>query len=93
MVPASKSMDRLERVIEELAIVVDPAQSRSSDEVAAQDLPPRALTSLLFGEESVAADIEAVPLVLVRPADAADESGVGLQHHAGLAVSCHSWRR
>ena len=34
----------------------------------------------------MAADIEPVPLVLIGPADAADQPGIGLEHHARSAV-------
>src|SRR5208337_5600533 len=61
---------RLERIIEEFAVVVDPAQPRASDELAAQDFAPEGVDLAALGEEPVAADIEPVPLVLIGPADA-----------------------
>src|SRR5262249_49818422 len=36
--------------------------------------------------EAVPADVESVALVLVGPADPADQPGVGLEDHAGLAM-------
>ena len=47
---------------------------------------PHALTSAALGEEAVPADVEAIALVLVGPADASDHPRVRLEDHAGLAV-------
>ena len=72
--------------MEELAVVVDPAHPRAGDELVAQDLAPDRVDLVALGEEPVAADVEAIPLVLVGPADPADQPGVGFEHHAGAAV-------
>ena len=76
--------------MEELAVVVDPAQPRAGDELVAQDLAPEGVDLAALGEEPVAADVEPVSLVLVGPADAADQPGVGLEHDARSAVPVSS---
>ncbi len=72
--------------MEELAVVVDPAHPRAGDELVAQDLAPDLVDLVALGEEAVAADVEPIALVLVGPADAADQLGVGFEDDAGVAV-------
>ena len=74
-----EGVGRLERVVEELAVVVDAAQPRPGDELVAEDLAPDAVDLVALGEEAVAADVEPIALVLVGPADPADEVRVGLE--------------
>ena len=54
--------------------------------LVAQDLAPEGVDLAALGEEAVAADVEAIPLVLVGPADAADQPGIGLEDDARSAV-------
>src|SRR5581483_8877026 len=74
-----EGVERLERVVEELAVVVDPAEPVAGDQLVAEDLPPEPVDLLALREEPVAADVEAVALVHVRPADPADEPRLGLE--------------
>ena len=68
-----------DRVVVELAAVVDAAQARAAEEVVrAEDLEPEVVDRLHLGEEAVAADVEAPAVALRGAADAADD-GVGLE--------------
>ena len=60
-----------------------PRTRKSSPRISVQ----RAVDLVALGEEAVAADIEAVALVLLGPADAADADRVGLKDDAGHAVA------
>ena len=68
---AAQRVHRLERVVEEFAVVVDPRQPRPAEEVGAEHLPPQLLHRSDLGEEAVAADVEAEPLVFDGAGDAA----------------------
>ena len=65
-------LEGLERIGEELAVVVDARQARALDEVVGQDLRPEVVDLLRLGEEAVAADVELEVLVAGGAADAAD---------------------
>ena len=73
----------LERVGEELAVVVDARQPRPRDEIVGQDLLPQRHDLLRFGEEAVAADVEQEALVVDGAADAADIDRVALDDEDG----------
>ena len=79
-------IDGLERIMEELAVVVDPAEPRPSEQLVAQDLAPEPVDLVALREEPVSADVEAIAFVLVGPADAADQPRVGFENDARLAV-------
>ena len=69
----------LERVVEELAVVVDAAHAGPEQEVVVrQDLVPERLDLRHLGEEAVAADVEAPAVALDGAADATDHR-VGLE--------------
>ena len=72
--------------MEELAVVVDAAEPRPRDELIAEDLAPDAVDLVALGEEAVAADVEPIALVLVGPADPADQVRVRLERDARVAV-------
>ena len=73
-------VDRLERVVVELALVVDPAHAGPQHEVAlGQDLVPEGLHLGNLGEETVAAQVEAPPVPDHGAADAAHHV-IGLEH-------------
>jgi hypothetical protein len=63
--------------MEELAVVVDPAEPRAGDELGAEDLTPEGIDLAALGEEPVASNVEPVTLVFIGPADAADQPGIG----------------
>ncbi len=74
----AQRVGRLERVVVELAAVVDAAHPRAHQEVlVGQDLVPERLDLGHLGEEPVAADVEAPALALGGTADATDH-GVAL---------------
>src|SRR5205807_713243 len=54
-----QGIDGLERVVEELAVIVDPAHPRPGEELVAEDLAPEAVDLVALGEEAVAADVQA----------------------------------
>jgi hypothetical protein len=73
-----------DRVVVELALVVDAAHARPQEEVVArEDLVPQALHRGDLGEEAVPADVEAPALALHRAGDAPDHV-VGLEHDDGV---------
>ena len=78
---------RLDRVVVQLAAVVDAAHARSAQElVGAEDLEPEVVDRLHLGEEAVATDVEA-PTVAFRGAADATDDRVALEHgrdHAPL---------
>src|SRR4029450_208090 len=56
----AERVHRRDRVVVELAAVVDAAETRTAQEVVgAEDLEPKILDRLHLGEEAVAADVEA----------------------------------
>ncbi len=78
----------LERVVEQLAAVIDARLARTVAHVVAQELGPKPLDLARFGEEAVAADVEMEALIGRGLGDAADIDGIPLQHrhrHALLA--------
>ena len=76
----AQRVHRHDRVVVELAAVVDAAQARPAQEVVgAEDLEPQVLDRLHLREEAVAADVEAPAVALGGAADPADD-GVGLEH-------------
>ncbi len=81
-----QGVDRTQGVVKELAIVVDPAQPRAAEELIGEDLVPEGVDLGVLGEEPMAADVEAVALVNIRPTDPADEVRVGLDDDAAAAV-------
>lgn len=60
-------------IVEEPVAVVDAGESRTFDEVVPEGPVPEFVHFLRLGEEPVTAEVEAVPLVFERLADAADE--------------------
>ena len=82
---AAQRVAGLQRVVEELAVVVDARQARHRDELVAEDLVPERLHRLDLGEEPVAADVEAKALVLHGARDAAHHI-VGLEDGGPYAV-------
>ena len=76
--PAER-VGRLQRIVEELAVVVDAREARHRDELVAEDLVPELFDGRDLGEEAVAADVEAIALVLRGARDAADDV-VGFEH-------------
>ncbi len=81
-----EGVGRLERIVEESLVVVDPAEAVAYDQLVAEDLLPDPVHFLALREEAVAADVEAVAFILVGAADPADHRGVGLQDHASVPV-------
>src|SRR5581483_9190457 len=63
-----------DRVVEQLPPVEDAAHPGTAQElVLAEDLEPEVVDRLDLREEAVSADVEAPPVALDRPADAADD--------------------
>ena len=76
----ASAFEALERVVVELAVVVDAAHPGPQHEVVVgQDLVPQRLDLGHLGEEAVPADVEAPAVALDGAADAADDV-VGLEH-------------
>ena len=74
------ALNGLERVVVELAAVVDAAHPGPQEEVlVGQDLVPQVRDRLHLGEEPVATDVEAPAVALRGLRDAADDV-VGLEH-------------
>ena len=70
----AQGVDRLEGVVVELALVVDPAHARAQHEVAlGQDLVPQGLHLGHLGEEAVPAQVEPPAVAHHGAADAADD--------------------
>ena len=80
----AQGVEGLERVVVELALVVDPAHAGPEHEVAlGQDLVPEGLHLGDLGEEAVSAQVEAPAVAHHRAADAAHHV-VGLEHDGVL---------
>ena len=80
----AQGVEGLERVVVELALVVDPAHAGPEHEVAlGQDLVPEGLHLGDLGEEAVSAQVEAPAVAHHRAADAAHHV-VGLEHDGAL---------
>ncbi len=77
-----------DRIGEVAAAVVDPRQPAASQHLRAEDLRPQVLDLLVFGEETMATDVEAVALVLDRASKTAHVRGV-LLDHSGRDVVLH----
>src|SRR5438874_140674 len=75
-----ESVDRLDRVGEEAAAVVDPRQPAARQHLVAQDLGPEVFDFFVLGEEPVPADVEAVAPVLDRAGKPAYLFGILLDH-------------
>ena len=76
----AQRVQRLQRVVVELALVVDPALAGPEHEfLVRQDLVPEGLHYAHLGKEAVAADVETPPVALHGPADPPDHA-IGLQH-------------
>jgi hypothetical protein len=58
--------------LEEAAAIVDARQPRTLEKVGAEDTAPQLLDDRNFGEEPMAADVEAEAAVLLRARQAAD---------------------
>jgi hypothetical protein len=69
---AHQRVQRLERVVEELLLVVDAREARPLEELVGQDLLPHLVDLHRLGEEAVAAHVEVEVLVLLGAGDAAD---------------------
>ena len=81
----AQGVERLERVVVVLALVVDAGQAGPEHEViAGQDLVPELLHGLHLGEEPVPTDVE-TPTVALGGAGYPAHFVVCLQHGAGLA--------
>src|SRR5437763_10947702 len=79
----AQRVHRRDRVVVELAAVVDAAEPGPAQEVvASEDLEPEILDRLHLREEAMAADVEAPAVTLGGAADPADD-GVGLEHGRG----------
>ncbi len=73
-------VQRLDRVVVELAAVVDVAHPRAAQEVVGpEDLEPQVVDRLHLGEEPVATDVEAPAVAHRGTADPADDL-LGLEH-------------
>ena len=82
----------LQRVVEQLSAVLDPAQAGMQSEIAgAEDLVPQRLHGGHLGEEPMAADVEAPSVALDGPADPADRVTT-FEHNAGSTASGQSQR-
>src|SRR5690606_13491718 len=82
---AAQGVERLDRVVVVLALVVDAAHPGPQQEVlVGQDLVPEGLHLGDLGEEPVAADVEPPPVALDGAGGAADLVG-RLEHGAGTA--------
>ena len=75
----------LQRIREVLAVVVDARETRPDQELLAEDLLPQPLHRRDLREEAVAAEVEAIAVVLDGLRDAADDA-VRLEHGAGRAA-------
>ena len=84
---------RLERIVEELAAVVDPREPRTPQQLGAQHRAPELLDGSDFGEEAVAADVEAEALVFDRAGEAADLVVLFEDERADAAPREHPGRR
>ncbi len=89
----AQCVERLEGVVVELALVVDPAHARAQHEVAfGEDLVPEGLDLGDLGEEAVASQVEAPPVALDGAADAPDDL-VRLEDERALAALGQQVRR
>src|SRR5581483_1576492 len=68
----AERVERLQRVGDVAAGVVDAREAPAAEELVAEDLSPGVLDLLVLGEEAVAADVEAVAVVLHRAGQPAD---------------------
>ena len=75
----------VERVVEELAVPVDPRHARALEELLAHHLVPEVVDLLGLGEEAVAAEIEAVAVADLGLGEAADLV-LGLEHDHGTPL-------
>jgi hypothetical protein len=82
---AAKDVGGLERVVEEVAAVVDPREAAANEQLVPQDLLPEPLDLRELGVEAVSAQVEAIPLELDGLGDASDRA-VGLQHRPGAVA-------
>src|SRR5438874_4869958 len=73
---------RRDRIVEVLAVVVDAREPRPLEELVAEHLLPETLNGLELGEETVAAEIEAIAVELDRLCDPTNRS-IGLEDGAG----------
>ncbi len=81
----AQGVDRLERVVVELAPVEDPRHPGALEELLlAEDLEPEVVDLADLGEEPVTADVEAPAVTLDGPADPA-HGVVGLEDRGGHA--------
>ncbi len=81
-----QSVLRVDRVVVELAAVVDAAHAGTAQElVGAEDLEPEVVDRLHLGEEPVPTDVEAPPVAHRGAADATHDR-VGLEHRGGHAA-------
>ena len=79
---AAQRVERLDRIVDELALVVDVAHPRAAQElVGAEDLEPEIVDRLHLGEEAMTADVEAPAVALDGAADPADDR-VGFEDRA-----------
>ena len=78
-----------QRVVEELAVPVDPRHARAQEELVAHHLVPEALDLLRLREEAVAAEVEAVAVADDRLREPADLV-LGLEHDHRQARACAS---
>ena len=75
---------RLERIVEVPPPVIDAGKTRTREELVAEHLLPESLDRRQLREETVAAEVEPIPVELDRLRQTADDA-VGFEHDAGLA--------
>src|SRR5262249_31571323 len=70
---ARERVDRLKRIVKEVAVIVDAREPRPRHELVPEDFLPDLVDQRDFGEKAMAAEIESVPVVGHRPRDPADD--------------------
>ena len=76
----------LQRIVEELAVPVDPRHARALEELLPHHLVPEGVDLLGLGEEAVPAEVEAVAVAHLGLGQAADLV-LGLEHDHGPALT------
>src|SRR5215469_15622211 len=81
-----KRLKRLEGIGVELPLVENAGTARAGEHVVAGNLGPKVFDLARFGEETVAADVEAKSFVVDRPRNTADILGIALKHEGGRGL-------
>ncbi len=72
--------------MEELSVVINPAQTGAGEQLFTKNLPPQPVDLVALGKKPVSTNIETKSFVMIGSANAADHAWICLEDDAGLPV-------